>query len=276
MERRPDRLAERRWDALIIGGGITGATIARDAALRGLAVALVERDDFAAGTSSRSSKLAHGGLRYLEQGHLGLVAESVRERERLLRNAPHLVRALPFLLPSGPRDGWPPMPVLRAGLWLYDRFAGGGGRGHRALSAADAVRAEPSLAGRPLRGGALYHDAGMDDARLVLENVLAAAEAGACVVNHVEVTGFSRDAAGRVAGAVLRDRLTGAALGVEARLVVNAAGPWGDAIAALGGRTGPALLRPTKGVHLVYAEPLSTHALTLRTRKDRRVFFVLP
>ncbi len=276
MERRPDRLTERRWDVLIVGGGITGTTIARDAALRGLAVALVERDDFAAGTSSRSSKLAHGGLRYLEHGHLGLVAESVREREALLRNAPHLVRALPFLLPSESGDGWPPMPFLKAGLWLYDRFAGGAGRGHRGMTPDAILRAEPSLAGRKLRGGALYHDAGMDDARLVIENAIAAAGSGAVVVNHVEVTGFSRNPAGRVTGARLCDRLTGATLGAQARLVVNAGGPWGDAIAGLGGRLGAPLLRPTKGVHLVYAEPLSTHALTLLTRKDRRVFFVLP
>lgn len=276
MERHPERLGSRRWDLLVVGGGITGVTIARDAALRGLSVALVERDDFAAGTSSRSSKLAHGGLRYLEHAHLGLVAESVRERERLLRNAPHLVRPLPFLLPSSRGDGWPPMPLLRLGLWLYDRFAGSGGRGHRMLGPADVLRAEPWLAGRNLRGGALYHDAGMDDARLVIENALAADAAGATLVNHAGVTGFTRRADGRIAGATVRDRLAGTDIPVEARLVVNAAGPWGDAVATLGGRSGAPLLRPTKGTHLVYAEPVTTHALTLRTPQDRRVFFVLP
>src|SRR5689334_1854074 len=134
MRRDVEALAASRFDVAIVGGGITGLGIARDAALRGLRVALVERADFAEGTSSRSSKLAHGGLRYLEQGEFGLVRESVRERERLLRLAPHLVRSLAFLLPWEPGGGWPARPFLRAGLWLYDRFAEGGG-GHRWLDA---------------------------------------------------------------------------------------------------------------------------------------------
>lgn len=277
MIRHPDHLASRTFDILIVGGGIVGCGIARDAALRGLSVVLVEREDFAAGASSRTSKLAHGGLRYLEHGDVHLVHESCRERERLLALAPHLVRPLPFLLPHTRGGGWPPLWLLRAGLWLYDRFAGAtlAGR-HTMLSGAEVLAREPGTAGLALDGGAAYYDAQMDDARLTLEVALGAAEAGAVLVNHAEVVRFGRGEDGALNRAAIRDRLTGRLLECAARLIVNATGPWGDAVRRLAGYEGPPLLAPTQGVHLVYGEPLVRQALITRARDDHRVFFILP
>jgi glycerol-3-phosphate dehydrogenase len=277
MRREPERLAKERFDVLVIGGGILGCAIARDAALRGLRVALVERGDFASGTSGRSSKLAHGGLRYLEHGHIMLVRESCRERERLLKLAPHLVKPLPFLLPHEPGDGWPPMWMLGIGLTMYDLFAGKTRvASHKMLGNPDIFAREPNLAGRRLAGGATYFDAQMDDSRLTLEAAIGAHEAGAVVVNHAAVTGFTRTSGGRITGAVVRDAINGRDHGVEARICINAAGPWGDGLLRLAGREGRPALMPTKGVHLVYGEPLVTHGLILRTKKEKRVFFILP
>ncbi|MEK7765341.1 MAG: FAD-dependent oxidoreductase, partial [bacterium] len=202
------RFERERLDVLVIGGGITGVGIALDAVSRGLSAGLIEAVDVAAGTSSRSSKLIHGGLRYLEHGHLGLVREACRERERLVRLAPHLVRPLPFLLPAARGDGWPPLWMLRTGLWLYDHSAGAQPAGrHRMLAAAEFPRREPALAGRALTGGALYYDAQMDDARVTLETALGAAEAGAVLVNHAEVARFGAGPDGALGRAVVRDRL---------------------------------------------------------------------
>lgn len=274
MRRDVDGLTGRPFDVAVVGGGIVGLGIARDAALRGLRVALLERSDFAAETSSRTSKLAHGGLRYLEHGRLGLVRESVRERERLLRLAPHLVRPLPFLLPWEPGAGWPPLWALRAGLWIYDRFAEGRG-GHRMLSTGDLIHREPLLAGRGWQGGALYHDAQMDDTRLALETALDAATAGAVLANHAEVTGFLREG-GDIAGVVARDLVGNRELELRAALVVNATGPWGDGLLRLAGGGERTRLRPSKGAHLVYGEPLVRHGIIARSPADRRVFFILP
>jgi glycerol-3-phosphate dehydrogenase len=214
--------------------------------------------------------------------------ESVRERERLLRLASHLVRPYPFLLPYERGNGWPPfMWMLRIGLFLYDRFAGRNRiRSHRFLKAPELLSREPGLVGRKLVGGALYYDGQMDDTRITLENAIAAAEAGAVIVNHAEVVAFTKDASGRVSGARVVDRMNGATLRledslragltVEARLVVNAAGPWGDAMLALAGRVGRPVLRPTKGVHVVYGDKLVDTAMILRAKADNRVFFILP
>jgi len=275
--RRPDHLGSRTFDILIVGGGIVGCGIARDAALRGLSVALVELEDFAWGASSRTSKLAHGGLRYLEHGEVHLVHESVRERERLLALAPHLVRPLPFLLPHTRGGGWPPLWLLRAGLWLYDRFAGAtlAGR-HTMLSAHEVLAREPGTAGLTLDGGAAYYDAQMDDARITLEVALDAAGAGAVVVNHAEVVRFGGGGDGALNRAAIRDRLTGRLHECSARLIINAAGPWADGVRRLAGYEGPPLLAPTRGVHLVYGEPLVRQAVITRARTDHRVFFILP
>src|SRR6185436_4599470 len=192
------------FDLLVIGGGITGAGIAREAALRGLSTALVEARDFGEGTSSRSSRLIHGGLRYLEQGRIHLVWEALRERRTLLRLAPHLVRPLPFILPVFQGDRVPRWKVS-AGLALYDILAAGGNvRRHRTLGKRDLLRAEPLIRERGLTGGAMYFDAQCDDARLVVATVRAAAGHGARVANYMRVTGLIPTAGG-IAGAWVRD-----------------------------------------------------------------------
>jgi glycerol-3-phosphate dehydrogenase len=269
-------LTSETFDVLVIGGGITGAGVARDAALRGLRVALVEQRDFASGTSSRSSRLVHGGVRYLEHGEVGLVFESSRERRTLLRIAPHLVRPLSFTWPvySGARV---PRWKLGAGLLLYDALSlfRNVGRHHR-LSWRDVLRREPALSGTHLEGGATYWDAATDDARLTLATALAAREAGAIVLNHTRVTLLTR-AEGRISGAEILDLRTRAPARITARSVVNATGPWSDAVEAMAGMTGGAV-RGSKGVHIaVHRSRLGNRAaVTLAAPQDGRVMFVLP
>nr|WP_153868924.1 MULTISPECIES: glycerol-3-phosphate dehydrogenase/oxidase [Myxococcaceae] len=273
------RLAGEAFDLLVIGGGATGAGVARDAALRGLKVALVEREDFASGTSSRSSRLIHGGLRYLEHGHLGLVFESSIERRRLLTLAPHLVRPLAFTWPvyAGARV---PRWKLEAGLFLYDALSlFRNVRGYKGLSRGAVLAAEPALKPEGLKGGARYYDAATDDARLTFANALGALEAGACVLNHVRVAALVHEG-GRAVGADLVDALTGQGLRVRARVLVNAAGPWTDEIRRLDEpeAAGHPSVRGSKGVHIeVPRERLGNReALTLLSPLDGRVMFILP
>ncbi len=271
------RLADGRFDLLVVGGGITGCGIARDAAMRGLRVALVERDDFGSGTSSRSSRLIHGGVRYLEHGWLRLVFEASRERRILLRIAPHLVRPLVFTWPVY-RRARVPLWKLRAGLGLYDALAlFRNVARHRGLSVDGVAHAEPELRRDRLTGGARYHDAATDDARLTLANAIAAGESGAVVLNHAAVVAF-RKQDGRVTGAIIRDEATGASSEVAVRAVVNAGGPWSDEIRALDDGTSVAAVRGTKGVHISVPRHRvgNRDALTLLSPMDGRVFFVLP
>lgn len=264
-------------DVLIIGGGITGAAIARDAALRGFRTALVEAGDFGGGTSSRSSRLIHGGLRYLEAYDFRLVFEASRERRTLLRVAPHLVRPMRFLFPLYGGGRVPPWK-LRAGMWLYDALAAFRNvHWHRWLSPAKALAAEPGLRDRDLRGAALYWDAQTDDARLVIATVRSAAQAGALAANYVAVTSFIR-AEGRVVGAILRDSLSGQENLVRALTVVNATGPWVDRVRHLDDAGAKPLLRMSKGAHaIVRRERLGLHdAITIASPIDGRVMFVLP
>jgi glycerol-3-phosphate dehydrogenase len=269
-------LANRQFDLLVIGGGITGCGIARDAALRGLSVALVEKRDFASGTSSRSSRLVHGGVRYLEHGHLRLVFESSAERHRLLTLAPHLVRPLPFTWPvyAGARV---PRWKLSAGLLLYDALAlfRNVGR-HRRLSRGEVLDREPMLRQDGLLGGALYYDAATDDARLALANAIGAVEAGAVVLNHAGVTALLTDS-GRVVGATVRDAFGGTEVQARATVVVNATGPWSDELRRLDEQAPPAV-RGSKGVHIAIERGrVGNHgALTLLSPHDGRVLFVLP
>jgi glycerol-3-phosphate dehydrogenase len=271
-----DALEHGQFDLLVIGGGINGAGIARDAALRGLRVALVEQSDFASGTSSRSSKLIHGGLRYLEQGEVRLVLEATRERERLRRLAPHLVRPIRFLYPiyaDGPVSKW----KLNAGLWAYDLLAGVFSvRRHRMLGPDAAHRAEPTLRTEGLRGAGEYWDCWTDDARLVLETLLSAREEGTIAVSYARVVGFVKEN-DRLVGARLSDRIGGRELTVRARAIVNAAGPWVDAVSAMD-QPGPPRLRPTKGVHIVVPRARLGHAaaIVLHAVQDARVMFVIP
>ena len=223
-----ERLRAESFDVLVIGGGITGAGVALDAAARGMRTALVERDDFGAGTSSRSSKLVHGGLRYLSQGDYRLVSQALAERQRLLRNAPHLVRPVPFLYPSyGSRAR---MRGVSSALWLYDLVGGFRiGRLHRRLSARDALVRTPSLRTDGLVGAHLFLDAQADDARLTLAVVRTAVlDHRAVATNHVPVTGLLHRADGRVACASVR--VDGEETEVRASMVVNAAGVWADAL----------------------------------------------
>lgn len=271
-------MTRARCDLLVIGGGIHGAAIARDAAGRGLTVVLVERGDLASGTSSASSKLIHGGLRYLEQGRLGLVREALRERARLLAERPHLVRPLRLVLPCAP--GGRPAWQLRAGLFLYDRLGGA-----RDLPRSEAVRLREDPAGAPLhpaftRGFAFY-DAWTDDARLVMDLALDAAELGAEIRTRVELLRAERGAGAWRVLLQERDPDTGEASGapqeLEARALVNAGGPWAMEIA----RRIPcaplrARLRLVQGSHLIVPRWYAGEHAWLLQNEDRRVVFVLP
>jgi glycerol-3-phosphate dehydrogenase len=275
MTRTPAALADGLFDLLILGGGITGAGVALDAAARGLRVALVDQSDFAGGTSSVSSKLVHGGLRYLEHGEFRLVREALQERGRLLANAPHLARPLPFVLPFYAGDRVPPWK-WRLGLFLYDLLAGRRNVGRSHLLPDARLDAEwPGLRRQGLRGAAGYFDAQMDDARLCLAVIQTAVAHGAVAVNHGAAVGFLRRG-GRIAGAHVADRIGGREYAVQARVVLNATGPWGDAVARLSGEQEGPQLRPTKGVHLVAAGRGLPAALILLHPRDGRVFFVIP
>ncbi len=270
MKRMPEALAEGVFDLLVIGGGITGAGVALDAVTRGLRVALIDKGDFAGGTSSLSSKLVHGGLRYLEHGDFRLVYEALHERGRLLRNAPHLVRPLRFVLPfyEGARV---PAWKFRLGLVLYDILAGAGNLQRSRATTPSRLRHEfPHLSQKHLQGGAEYSDAQMDDARLCLEVLRTAALNGAVVANYVEATAFGKR------GAHVRDLAGGGALFVAAKQILNATGPWSDTVRRLAGDDGEPLLRPTKGVHLLAANRGLSAAFLLLHPADGRVFFVVP
>ncbi len=266
------QLSGEIFDVLVVGGGITGCGVARDAAMRGLRVALVERDDFASGTSGRSSRLVHGGIRYLEHAQLHLVHEAIRERQILLRIAPHLVKPLAFTWPvyHGARVG---KIRLSAGLLVYHLMAAGRSRRHFALNAADTLEREPSLRSAGLNGGAVYYDAATDDARLTLANALAARDQSAVVVSHARVTSILRDGKRAVGAMVSRDGAEEEE--VRARVVVNATGIWDNGF-VIGERA--RRLRGSKGVHIsVERERIGNRdALTLISPIDGRVMFCLP
>ncbi len=265
---------EHLFDVVVIGGGINGAGIARDAAVRGFSTLLLEKEDFGYGTSSRSSKLAHGGLRYLEHLEFSLVRESLRERATLERIAPHLVRPLAFLLPvyTGDRR---PLWMIGLGVKLYAWLARERLARYRTVDAAEAARREPALEMRGLVGAALYADDQIvSPERLTLENVLSAREAGAKAVNHVAVTALRLRPNGTTEIDV-RHAVTGATETVAGRVVVNAAGPWGDRVRRLAGLEGAPTLRLTKGIHLVLPR-VTQQALFISAKSDGRMFFVLP
>jgi len=278
-----ERLGRDRFDVLVVGGGITGCGVALDAAARGLSVALVEKDDLASGTSSRSSKLVHGGLRYLQQKEFALVYENLQERQRLLRNAPHLVRILPFLIPVFGRAGVANKAYARTigtALWLYDLTGGWRvGKVHRRISRADALGHLPTLRTDALVDAFLYYDAQTDDARLTLAVArTAAVDHGACVVNHARVVELTRDAEGRADGALLAgDGCDG--LRVRARCVVGATGVWADDLRAMDPGSGGSArtIRPAKGIHLtVPSSALPCDVAAVVTAEDKRSIFIVP
>jgi glycerol-3-phosphate dehydrogenase len=275
MKRDIEAFTDEVFDLCIIGGGITGAGTALDAASRGWRVALIDQADFASGTSSASSKLVHGGLRYLEYGHLFLVYEALHERGLLLRNAPHLVRPLPFILPfySGQRV---PAWKWRLGLTLYDLLAGRANIARsRRLSRHHLQASNPGLRGENLLGGAVYHDALMDDARLCLAVLQTASRHGAVLANYVAAVGFEKKD-GVIAGVRARAQVGGRELLVRSRAVLNAAGPRADAVGQLAGDSSGPRLQPTKGVHLIAPERGHRQAFTLLHPRDGRVVFVIP
>jgi glycerol-3-phosphate dehydrogenase len=272
-----ERLANERWDLLVVGGGIVGVGALLDAASRGMRVALVEQDDVAAGTSSRSSRLIHGGLRYLQQFHVGLVREALAERARLLRLAPHLVRLEEFLFPL-----YGPPVIIRgfytAGMTMYDLLGSARSGGfHRQLSRAATLEYAPHLRTRGLRGALLYHDAMEDDARYtlaVLRTALALAPDAALAVTRVRATAPLREG-GRIAGAVLEDRMTGATLEVRASAVLDATGVWG----ALPDRPfggGSFNVLPARGSHLVIDRDRIPAKGGMTLRIPGRVAFLVP
>ena len=269
------RLRAKRFNVLVIGGGIVGAGIARDAAMRGLSVALVEQGDFASGTSSKTSKLIHGGLRYLEHGRFRLVAESLRERQTLRTIAPGLVHPLSLILPvyqDDPRSSW----KIAAGLSLYDLLAIGRNiRRHRMVSARRAVAIEPGLRFDGLRAAGLFADCQMDDARVCLANILQAISFGAAAVNYARVRTLLRSNTQRICGAVVEDAFTGRAWEVEAEAVVNATGPWADGLRRLSDPRTTERLSPSKGIHLVLPR-LAREALFVQAKSDGRMVFLLP
>ena len=267
------------FDLVVIGGGVTGCGIARDAARRGLRVALVEMNDFAFGTSSRSSKLVHGGLRYLEQYEFNLVFEAVSERRILMDIAPHLVRPLGFLFPVYEHSRhklW----FINAGMWVYDGLSlFRSPQRHQNFDTEELLVEEPLLGREGLTGASLYYDCATDDARITLENALDAANHGACMCSYAKVIGLKIDARGRVSGVEIEDRTSGEKRVIEAPVVVNATGPWTDQTLAMS-ECGPKkpLLRPTKGVHIVVehrALPLQ-HAVLCMHPDDGRVMFAIP
>jgi glycerol-3-phosphate dehydrogenase len=270
------RLRHEAFDVAVIGGGINGAAVARDAAMRGLRVALIDRGDFAGQTSSRSSKLIHGGLRYLPQGRLRLVYEALSERERLLRlTAPHLVRPIRFLFPV--YDGLTASRLaLGAGLFIYDLLARTpAAQRHETLNAAGVIALEPDLARAGLRGGAAFCDAHCDDARLTLENVLDCTLHGAAAANYLALEGFEKNATS-VKAAQVRDVLSGERFAVRARVYVNATGPWIDDVRKMDEPDAGHTIRLTKGVHLILEArrlPVN-HSLVLSDGRGRIVFLI--
>ena len=268
-----ERLEGETFDIAVIGGGITGAGIARDAALRGLSVALVEKGDFASGTSGRSSRLVHGGLRYLGHGQMRLVREALHERGLLLRLAPHLVWPAPFVLPLGPHSHHRPLR-LRLGLAGYDLLAGKLGiRRHRGLSPERLLQVEPQLRAEGLQAGFRYFDAVTDDARLTLAVVLSALRHGAVALNYVEAVGLERTGE-RIAGVHYRDVVGGGQGTICARAVVSAAGPWTDQVRSLAEAS--SLLRPTKGIHVVVPRARLTINAVVAFGWDGRDHFAMP
>lgn len=267
-------LGGERFDVVIVGGGVTGAGIARDAALRGLRVALIERRDFAAGTSSRSSKLIHGGLRYLQQGDVGLVREAATERYVIRRLAPHLAQPVPMLFPLANRRVYAKLSV---GMWTFDKLAGVAEKErHRLLTAAEALEMEPRLARNDLYGAALHYEYVTDDARLVMEVVKSAVGLGAVVANHLEVTDFIMDG-DQVAGVKARDEFGTGDIEVRGRVVVNAAGPWVDRVRLMSEPSGKPRLRLTKGVHVgVATERIGLSEIVVMNARDRRGVFAIP
>ncbi|HYJ17855.1 MAG TPA: glycerol-3-phosphate dehydrogenase/oxidase [Burkholderiales bacterium] len=269
LARQPD------WDVIVIGGGATGLGVALDAAARRYSVALVEANDFAKGTSSRTTKLVHGGVRYLAQGNLALVREGLRERANLLRNAPHLAQPLPFVMPA---YRWWEKAYYGTGLVLYDVLAGRSGLGKTGFLTRDqTLQLSPTANPANLRGGVKYWDGQFDDARLAIGLARTANEHGACAVNYCKAVGLLR-IAGQISGVVVEDTETSKRFEMRSRCVINATGVWVDHVRDMDGSGGAQMVAPSQGIHLVVDRSFlpGDHALLMPGTSDGRVLFAIP
>ena len=278
MVRRIRERAKRNepWDIAVIGGGATGVGVAVDAAARGLDVVLVEAHDFGKGTSSRSTKLVHGGVRYLEQGNIPLVMSALKERGLLRQNAPHLVHDLAFVVPN---YSWWEAPFYGIGLKLYDLLAGKYGFGtSKLLTKEETLERLPALEPEELRGGVVYYDGQFDDARLLIHLAMTAADHGGTVVNYCPATGLLRDTEGYVNGLTARDEETGEELTIAARIVVNATGVFTDSVRRMADPAAETLVVTSQGIHLVFNRSFlkGDTALMVPRTSDGRVLFVIP
>lgn len=264
------------WDIAIIGGGATGVGIAVDAASRGYSVVLLEQSDFGKGTSSRSTKLVHGGVRYLQQGNISLVMEALKERGILFQNAPHLVRNLPFVVPN---YQWWEAPFYGIGLKVYDMLAGKYGFGRsRLLSRQEVLERIPTLEEEGLRGGVLYYDGQFDDSRLLIHLALTAAEHGACLLNYARVFRLKKGADGLTTGLEFRDEETGREYSLNARCVINATGPFSDELRKQDDPGAESMIAPSQGVHIVLDRSFlqGDTAIMVPHTRDGRVMFAIP
>lgn len=268
--------AAEAWDLVIIGGGATGVGVAVDAATRGYKTLLLEQHDFGKGTSSRSTKLVHGGVRYLRQGNISLVREALRERGLLRQNAPHLVHDLPFIVPS---YSWWEKPYYGIGLKAYDWLAGRlGFSPTRLLGKEQVLQAIPTMKQEGLRGGVVYSDGQFDDARLLIDLAATAAEHGATLLNYARVITIQKDAAGTARGVEFEDLETGERQRVTAKVIINATGPFCDGVRHLADPNASQLVSPSQGAHLVFAKEFlpGDHALMVPDTPDGRVLFAIP
>jgi glycerol-3-phosphate dehydrogenase len=270
------RLSKHKFDLIVVGGGINGAAIANLAASCGASVALLEKNDFASGTSSKSTKLLHGGIRYLENFEFDLVQESLKERSIQRQAVPYLVKPMPFVIPVYKNDKRP-LWMMQLGVWLYDLLSGKYRIGHhRFLSVGEITAMAPGISADGLIGGVEYFDAQMDDARICLENVLMADLNGAVVANYLEVKDIIKDKDQHAIGVKTKDILSGQQMDIFASKIIVTAGPWSDELIQKDVPHSIKRLRPTKGVHIVYRGEISPSAFLLQSRQDKRIFFVIP
>lgn len=264
------------WDVIIIGGGATGAGIAVDSASRGFSTLLLEREDFAKGTSSRSTKLVHGGVRYLEQGNISLVMEALKERGLLRQNAPHLVHDVPFVVPN---YTWWEAPFYGIGMKIYDMLAGKYGFGKsRILSREETLERLPTLKPEGLKGGVVYHDGQFDDSRLLINLMQTAADHGATVINYFPVVSLTKDEDGFINGVNATDSETGEYFSLAAKVVVNATGIFTDEIRRMADPAAPTMIAPSQGIHLVLDGTFlrGNTAVMVPHTSDGRVLFAIP
>lgn len=276
MLRRVEASQEKAWDVVIIGGGASGAGCAVDAAARGYSTLLLEQSDFGKGTSSRSTKLVHGGVRYLEQGNVSLVMDALKERGILRKNAPHLVKDLAFVVPN--YDWWE-MPFYGVGLKIYDLLAAKYRFGRsKILSKKEILKRLPTIKTEGLRGGVIYYDGQFDDARLLINLVATAVEHNACVLNYARVFGLVKNAKNFIDGVNFTDEETGQVFQVRAKVVINATGAFCDSVRKMSDADAQSLVAPSQGIHLVFRREFlpTEHAIMIPHTSDGRVLFAIP